>query len=247
MTDERPLYNAVAKLRNVAAFVGLVQRLQDRPDGVPGLATFYGPSGYGKSVAGGFAASQFQAHFVQMKSCWCRTDLCEAILTDMSIKPARKLAPMVEQICAHLARTQRPLIIDEADYLASSRMIEIVRDIYEGSFAGIVLIGEESLPQTLQKWERVHRRMMDWVRAEPAEGRDVVQLARIYCPDIPLDNGLMARILTESSASVGRVVVNIGKVHEFALKHGLKTVTEADWAKETFFSGLAPAPRRGVA
>ena len=149
MTDERPLYNSVAKLRNVAAFVGLVQRLQDRPDGVPGLATFYGPSGYGKSVAGGFAQSQFQAYFVQVKSCWTRKALCAAILTDMSIKAANTLPDMVEQICTQLARTQRPLIIDEADYLESGRMIEIVRDIYEGSYASIILIGEEGLPQTL--------------------------------------------------------------------------------------------------
>jgi AAA domain len=247
MTDERPLYNAVAKLRNVAAFVGLIQRLQDRQDGVPGLATFYGPSGYGKSVAGGFAASQFQAYFVSVKSCWGRKALVTAICTDMSIKPARTVPEMVEQICTHLARTQRPLIIDEADYLASSQMIEIVRDIYEGSFAGIVLIGEENMPQTLQKWERVHRRMMDWVRAEPAEARDVVQLARIYCPDIPLDTGLMGRILSDSHASVGRVVVNLIKVHEHAITHGLKAVTEADWAKQTFFTGVAPAPRRKVA
>lgn len=247
MTEERPIYNAVAKLRNVAAFVGLVQRLQDRQDGVPGLATFYGPSGYGKSVAGGFAQSQFQAYFVQVKSCWTRKALCAAILTDMSLKPEHTLPEMVEQICNHLAKTQRPLIIDEADYLASGRMIEIVRDIYEGSFGSIVLIGEEGLPQTLQKWERVHGRMMDWVRAEPAEARDVVQLARIYCPDIPLESGLMARILTESSASVRRVVVNLVRVHEFAITHGLKAVTEADCAKQTFFSGMAPVPRRGVA
>ena len=89
--------------------------------------------------------------------------------------------------------------------------------------------------------------MMDWVRAEPAEARDVVQLARIYCPDIPLDTGLMARILTESNASVRRVTVNLVKVHEYAIREGLKAVTEADWAKQSFFSRMAPVPRRGVA
>jgi DNA transposition AAA+ family ATPase len=247
MTDERPFYNAVAKLRNVAAFVGLVQRLQDRQDGVPGLATFYGPSGYGKSVAGGFASNQSQAYFVQVKSCWTRKSLCAAILADMSVKAARTVPEMVEQICAHLARTQRPLIIDEADYLANSKMIEIVRDIYEGSFAGIVLIGEETLPQTLQQWDRVHNRMMDWVRAEPAEARDVVQLARIYCPDIALDSALMGRLLADSHASVRRIVVNLVKVHEHAMTRGLTSVTAADWADQKFFSGAAPAPRRAVA
>ena len=51
-------------------------------------------------------------------------------------------------------------MIDEADYLVSRHMIEVIRDIYESSRATIILIGEEMLPQSLTRWERVHNRML---------------------------------------------------------------------------------------
>lgn len=42
-------------------------------------------------------------------------------------------------------------------------MVEIARDIYEGSGSPVILIGEEHLPKKLEQWEHVHGRMLDWV------------------------------------------------------------------------------------
>lgn len=57
---------------------------------------------------------------------------------------------MMDQIGEELSLSQRPLIIDEADFLVQKRMIEVVRDIYESSQATIILIGEEAMPVKLQ-------------------------------------------------------------------------------------------------
>lgn len=247
MTEKTGIYNNVAPLRNVAAMMALMERVQARPHGLPGLAAFYGPSGWGKSTAAGFARNEFQAYFVQMKSVWTRKKLCESILIDLGLKPGQTVADMVEQVSEHLARTQRLLIIDEADYLVAKGLIEVVRDIYESSGAGIILIGEELLPQNLQKWERVHGRMLDWVQAEPGEARDVVHLAKIYCRGVELDNEMMARILAESRASIRRICVNLDRVREWAVTRNLTRVSAKDWGAGAFVSGEAPAPRRAVA
>ena len=42
---------SIAPLRNVAALISLVERVQDRSMGLPGMAVFYGPSGWGKTTA----------------------------------------------------------------------------------------------------------------------------------------------------------------------------------------------------
>ncbi|WP_236549860.1 ATP-binding protein, partial [Profundibacterium mesophilum] len=81
--------------------------------------------------------------------------------------PKGTVSEMVEAISAELAMSDAPLLIDEADMLVKRKMIEIVRDIYEGSGAPVILIGEELLPQKLQQWERIHGRMLDWVAAQP--------------------------------------------------------------------------------
>ncbi|WP_304616950.1 AAA family ATPase [Paracoccus sp. (in: a-proteobacteria)] len=244
MTEERTLYNTVAPLRNVGALVELIDRVQKRGFGLPGMATFYGPSGYGKTTAAVYAANRYRAYTVQVKSAWTAKKLCSAILQDLGIPAARTIADMIDDISGEIAKSGRPLIIDEADQLVSRNMIEIVRDIYESSGATVILIGEELLPQKLQKWERVHGRMLDWVPAQPGDIGDVRHLARIYCAGITLDDDLQAYLLKESNASIRRICINLDRVREFALTNSLTSVTRSQWGKAGFFTGHAPAPRR---
>jgi hypothetical protein len=247
MADNTGLYNSVAPLRNVAALVALIDRVQKRAIGLPGMATFYGPSGFGKTTAGVYAANRFQAYQVQVKSVWTQRKFCEAILKDLGIQPDRTIADMVDQISEELARTGRPLLIDEADHLVARKMIEIVRDIYESSGATVILIGEELLPQKLQKWERVHGRMLDWVGAEPGCLADVNHLAPIYCRGVELSDALKEYLLRVSQRSIRRICINLERVHEFAATRGLERVEMSDWGKADFFTGEAPAPRRKLA
>ncbi|MFD1914142.1 AAA family ATPase [Halodurantibacterium flavum] len=244
MTDERPLFNSVAPLRNVGALVELIDRVQKRGYGLPGMATFYGPSGYGKTTAAVYAANRFRASLVQVKSAWTARKLCASILQDLGLPAARTIADMIDDIAAEAAKSGRVLMIDEADHLVARNMIEIVRDIYESSGAPVILIGEELLPQKLSRWERVHGRMLDWVGAQPADLGDVRHLAGIYCGGISLDEELLSHVLRDSNASIRRICINLDRVREFALTKNLKAVTRKDWGKNSFFTGDAPAPRR---
>ncbi|MCB5198570.1 ATP-binding protein [Loktanella sp. TSTF-M6] len=236
--------NSVAPLRNVAALVALIDRIQNRSPNLPGMGTFYGPSGFGKTTAGIYATNKFHAVTVQVKSVWTKKKLCEAILAELAVPAAKTIGDMLDQISAHLAMTDRPLIIDEADHLVQRRMIEIVRDIYEGSQAPVILIGEELLPQKLREWERVHGRILDWVAAEPGDMSDVNHLARIYAPGIELTQPLRKKLLEASMSSIRRICVNLDRVREFAQVEGLQTVDVNDWGRKQFFTGIAPEIRK---
>lgn len=244
MTEEPVIYNSVAPLRNVRAMAELLDRVQSRDRDLPGMACFYGPSGFGKTTAASWNANRLRAYWVQVRSVWTPKKLCTSILVDLGIAPARTLADQVDQISDELAKSGRPLLIDEADYLAGRGMIEVIRDIYESSRATIILIGEEGLPQKLQKWERVHGRMLDWVAAQPADLREVGILAGIRCKGVELEEDLQKLILTASNASVRRICVNLDRVREIARTRGLRRMSAADWGKADFFTGTAPAPRR---
>ena len=65
--------------------------------------------------------------------------MCEAILSEIGASPEATISRMVDQISQHLALSGAPLLIDEADYLVKRGMIEIVRDIYEGSGSPVIL------------------------------------------------------------------------------------------------------------
>lgn len=246
MTDTNRLYNSVAPLRNVVALVELIERVNGREIGLPGMASYYGPSGYGKTTACIFAANHFRAFQVQVKSCWTRKKLCQAILEDMGIDPSKTISDMVDQIAEHLTVTDKVLLVDEADHLVRQNMIELVRDIYESAGTTIILIGEEQLPKKLMQWERVHGRMLDWVAAEPATLDDVAHLAPIYASDVEIAPSFQADILTAAKYSVRRICINLARVQEWAKMNGKTVVTGEDYRAdgEGFFPSSAPDPRR---
>lgn len=248
MAETEQAINTVAPLRNVAALAALIDRVQARAFNLPGMGAFYGPSGFVKTTAALYATNRFRAVTVQVKSSWTRKKLCEAIIHEMGLAPLRTVADMVDQISEQMALTDVPLIIDEADFLVSRKMIEIVRDIYEGSQAPVILIGEELLPQKLSAWERVHGQILDWVAAEPGDMSDLNHLAKLYAPGIEIDPALKSRLLQSSHASIRRICVNLDRVAEFAAVRGLHRVTMNDWAEagRDFFTGIAPAPRRNL-
>ena len=222
----------------------MVDRVQNRAFGLPGLGVFYGFSGYGKSIAATYGANHFHAYCVQVKSVWTPKKLCQAILLDLGQKPRSSLADMVEQVSEHLARYDRPLIIDDAHDLVKKGMIEVVKDIHESSGAPIILVGEEMLPQNLQASERVHGRVLEWVAALPGTVSDVRLLAPIYCPGVALDSEMADLILAASAGSIRRICVNLSTVHQAALREGRDSISGEGWSAASFHTGIAPAPRQ---
>jgi len=239
-------HKTLAPLRNVAALAALVDRCLNRTLGMPGMATFYGPSGFGKTQAAIYATNRFQALYVEVGDSWTKKTLCEKILREVGQTPGRNVAAMIEQISEHMAMNDRPLLIDEADTLLKRGMIENVREIYDGSGAPVILIGEEKLPSNLQPIERVHGRMLDWVGASPGTIEDIGHLVPIYAEGIEVQDDLREKLLAASHGSLRRICVNLVRIREFSQLHGLSSVGMAEWGKEPIFTGMAPAARKGL-
>lgn len=244
MTEQHlPHGQTLAPLRNVAKLLSLIERVESRPIHLPGMACFYGPSGWGKTTATTFAANEFDAYVVEMASTWTIKMFLEQLAEEMGLKAKRTIPYILEQVAEHLAITGRTLIIDEADFLVKRNMIEVARDIYRKSRSGVILVGEELLPQNLQKYERVHGRIIDWVQAVAADRDDLQLLARIDCPGLDLDEAILDMVMEASQGSARRIRVNLNQVWEFAKTHGLKAVDAKAWGSRHFFTGEAPLPR----
>lgn len=232
-----------APLVNVSLCVSTLERAMNRPAHLPGIVTFTGPSGFGKSTAAAIAANRFEAVYVQAKSSWTRKAAHLAILKEMGVVPARTLYGMAEQVAEQLALSRKPLIIDECDYLIKNGTIEIIRDIYEASGAAIMLIGEENLPGNLKKWERFHGRVLKFALAEPASLDDARSLRDLYVDDVAIAEDLLTRVHKEAKGSVRRICVNLEAIREEAADNGLSTIDLAFWGNRPLFTGDAPTRR----
>lgn len=204
---------------------------------------------YGKTSAAVWNAQEFHCCWVEMKASWSLKKFVSAVMSAVfGARPpmARTIGDMVDLIGEELGKSGRPLLIDEADLLAKSSYIAVVRDIYEIARGPVILIGEENMPQTLRRWERVHNRMLDWVPAQPADLREVGLLAGLKCPDLKIAPEVLQTVLERSHGRARRIVVNLRQISEFALRTGKTEIGAEEARKIVFFTGDAPAPRMVV-
>ena len=230
----------IAPLHNVGLLHEAIRHSVERPPHLPGLVVMHGPSGYGKSCAAAYAANTHRAYYVEARSVWPRKGLLEAVLREMGIRPAGRLDEMTDQAAEQLALSRRPLIIDEADHILARNLIEVVRDMSDGSQGTVVLIGEEGLPAKLKRHERVHNRVLRWVAAEPASLDDAMHLAQLYAPEIRVADDLLRRLVGATKGTTRRIVVNIESIRQEALKEGVPEATDAWWGARPLDTGATP-------
>lgn len=235
----------IAHIGNMMQCQTALERAIERNANLPGMVCFYGPSGWGKSLCSNYLCNQMRGYYIQVKSIWSKKVILQKILGEMGIKPAQTTGEMLDQVCDQLSASQRPLVIDEMDYVVDKKAVELIRDIYEGSQAPILIIGEENLPQKLKKWERFHRRILAFVPALPVDMEDARRLSAVYAPGIECADDLLQKLVADSRGSIGRVCVNLDQIREAAAEHGAKCI-DLGWCKAhnvTFYSGEAPKRR----
>lgn len=252
----------IAPLTNVSLFAELMERIMNRSAHLPGLGTFHGFSGYGKTFSAAYAANTYRALHVEVGASWTVKKFCQSVLRELGFVAskaqrdprsphaadvmAKTIPDMVEQIIEALAIEERPLIIDEFDHVTNwgERSVNIVREILDKSLGTIILIGEEALPAKLQAWERVHNRVLDWVPAQPATEHDTQILCQLYCDGVQVAPDLAQHITELAEGRVRRICVNLDRVREWAQANGQQTVDMQTWGDRPLFSGRPPA-RRG--
>ncbi|MEC9247160.1 MAG: ATP-binding protein [Pseudomonadota bacterium] len=207
----------IAPLRNVSAMVTLAKTLLERPAHISsGFGVMSGPSGYGKTVASTYTVNRLEAIYVEVREFWTRKAFCEALLRELEREPKGTIAAMMEEISFVLGSSSgRVVIIDEADKLVDKGMIELARDIQEMTSAPVILVGEELLPKKLQRFERVHNRVLSWVLAEPSDIDDARTLASILCPQVELADDLLDKIVIKTGGRTRRIA---NTLHEISIR-----------------------------
>lgn len=233
----------IVPLTNVGLLSAAIERAHARPMGLPGLVVMYGASGLGKSVGAAFAANLHRAYYVECRDTWSKKAFLQAILREMSISPGPTLSVMVDQVAEQLSRSGRPLLIDDVQYLLEKAVANVLTDIYNASQGTIVLIGEERVPGSLAKLERLHNRVLEWVPAQPATLDDLRSLAKASYPSLKIADDLLEDLRHKVSGCLRRVAVNLYKVYGETQAHAMDSIDLAGWGSRGWFTGEAPSRR----
>lgn len=238
--------STLAALKNVTGAMELVRKLQGRAPDRPNIGVMNGYSGFGKTQATIYIQNKTNAVRVEVGESWNRRTLMRAILRECGIQePRGAAADMVEQAIMLLGdQPDRPLIIDEADKLVDKGLIEMVREIAEGSQVPVLLVGEEMLPAKLARYERVHNRVLAWFPAQPCDLADARKLADIVLgAEITMDDEMLEDIRRKGEGRARRIVVSLDDVERWARVKGVRALTLKIYTGPSY-AGEAPKARK---
>lgn len=238
--------NKHAPIANVALMMELVETLVKRPEWVPGIGVFTGPSGFGKSTAATVAASEYDAIVIEIDPNYTVKHVFKLLCKELGVPENGTTADLSDRLARALMLEPRAVILDEADHLVDNKIIEPVRCVIDRCDGTLVLIGEEKLPGKLSKIERLHSRVMDYIQAEPLAEQDTPYFAEIYAPGISIAPDLYEEMLNASGVSARRLTTNLYRISETARRAGTSELNLAQFyaAGGRFNKGEAPAVRR---
>ncbi|MGQ0622751.1 MAG: AAA family ATPase [Panacagrimonas sp.] len=235
------MLSKIVPVKNVARLNDAGEALRRRPAGMPGMGLVHGETGYGKTTAVTWYANRCNAVYVRALACWTPAAMLTAIARDLRIQPRGSCAAMMHDIIEALSLSNRPLFVDEADYLIDSkRMTESLRDLHDMTTVPVVLIGMGGIDQRLSHRKQLTGRVMQDVQFQPLDLEDARTLASTLC-EVRVADDLLERLHRQAGGSARLLVVGLARIEQRAKSQGAAEISAAAWGKaDSFFTGDAP-------
>jgi type II secretory pathway predicted ATPase ExeA len=227
--------NQLAMVKNVDRLQSAYTGLASRDAGTPGMGLVYGFTGSGKTTSIAWLVNQVRGVYVRAFATWTPSAMLGSIMIELGADPLGSCAKMVSHIVATLARTGRPLFIDEADYLCTNtKMIETLRDIHDASSTPVILIGMEGIERKLVHRQQLARRISRWMEFSPADGEDARTLVSTVC-EVAVADDLIDRLHEQAKGSIGLMVVGLSRVEAYAKAQRWSSIDSTQWGNRPFF------------
>ncbi len=233
----------IVPISNVARLAEAGAALLNRANGMPGMGLVYGATGAGKTTAVAWLATRQNGVFVRATALTTPTSLCESICRELGIARKGTNVATIEAIVERLAETNRPLFIDEADYIVDQkRLVETLRDIHDLASVPVILIGMANIRRSITGREQLAGRIAQWVEFAAAPFEDVRTLANELA-EVDIGDDLLQRLHEAARGSVRLSVVGLGRIEQFARARGMTRIAAQDWPRNAdFFMGAEPKP-----
>lgn len=213
------------KTENYTRFVAAVRAVEQRGAAEAGMLLLHGLPGLGKSHTADRWAIETGAAFLRAKVDWTPRyflrDLAAALRT---VDPTGTSQQLFGRLVDHLARSQQPLVIDEAEFALqkNAAVLEKVRDISDYAEITVVLIGMERISRMIAKHGQIHSRIGAAVEFTPATLGDVSYACNLLS-EVPLSEAMCVEVHRLSGGRMREVLNIVAAVERIAKESGLAT------------------------
>lgn len=231
----------IVPISNVARLAEAGEALLSRSNGMPGMGLVSGETGFGKSTAVAWLATRQHGVYVRALATSTPSSMCESICRELGIGRRATNVATIESIVEKLAETNRPLFIDEADYIVEQKkLVETLRDIHDLSSVPVILIGMANIKRAVSSRQQLSGRIAQWVEFQPSTLDDTRTLAT-QLAEVDIADDLVQRLHESTRGSVRLTVVGLNRIEQFARSRGLSKLGLMEWPKSAdFFMGNAP-------
>ena len=213
------------KTNNVKRFITMMNNLQNRAEGVPGMGLVYGEPGLGKTQTINWWAFKNNAILVRCTQLMSARWLLSEILEEMGEIYGYKISDCFKLVVRNLLVNPQIIIIDEVDYLTvDSRAVETLRDIHDKTNVPIVLVGMINAKSRLKKFNHLYDRLSEIVKFEKFSKNDikttVQELSEVEMTDCAI------RYIYTNLNRFRQIVKVINKAEIIAKANGLNSIDE---------------------
>lgn len=194
MKDKFVMTDSVSK-----AFM-MVKTLIDKASRIDRIGLLYGRPGLGKSSFTEWYCSNYPSFYCRAVAAWSKS-LCmmlEDMLLAFRVQPVRTVKENLRELIRTLRKHGVVFFIDEADRaVRKSILIESIRDLADLSKTPIILVGQESIWNSLQRNElgNFFSRITEAVEFSPLTVKDIQGIAKELC-DLKCDSEVGSLIRT---------------------------------------------------
>jgi len=227
----------VAITKNVAALHTAFNNLKVANQSIPKMGLVHGYTGSGKTCAIEELSRECNAVFVRANSLWTPRNMLSTIMQELGVDPMNRSDRMFKYVTENLAIDNRPLFIDEVNYLVDDSrkmvMLDLLRDIHDLSQVPVLLIGHQGTERRVVMRPQLSRRLSQIVEFNALDVEDTSTLAETIC-ECEVATEILKRLNQEAEGNAGLITLGLGTLEAFAVANALNKIEANQWAKRTF-------------
>ena len=194
------------KTNNVKRFITMMNNLQNRAEGVPGMGLVYGEPGLGKTQTINWWAFKNNAILVRCTQLMTARWLLNEIMDEMGEVNCGRLADCFKIIIRNLLTEPQVIIVDEVDYLA------------------IDSVGMSNAKSRIKRFKHLYDRLSEIVQFKPFSKNDIAGIVK-ELSEIEMTECAIKCICTNVNR-FRQIVKIINKAECYAKANGLNSIDE---------------------